>query len=177
MRHLPAQLSRCRHSLIRKRVDDIQTRFLGEIGLCQRDALVNFNLAPLAARRDMAMLGVIHCTVLGKGPGHFCEFFRLSRQQHFPRSLRMPHLRHNRQLWDPINAGSSNFIRRSALSLIYVYNILPQAVVDRPSASSFQKNLQKGLRRACEDRLATWESCLGSGALLLGVGSFQNLFH
>ena len=122
------------------------------------------------------MLGVIHRTVLGKGPGHFREFFRLEDRPHFPRSLRMPGLRHNRQLWDPIGGGSSNFIRRSALSMIYVYNLLPQAVVDRPNASRFQRDLQKGLRSACEDGRESWEGCLNGGARFLSVAAFQHLF-
>ena len=33
-----------------------------------------YHLAPLAARRGMGMLGVIHRSVLGFGPGHVHEF-------------------------------------------------------------------------------------------------------
>ena len=39
------------------------------------DALLYFGLAPLDARRDIAVLGVIHRTVLGLGPKHFQKFF------------------------------------------------------------------------------------------------------
>ena len=46
-------------------IDAIQKRFLRECCLTQEDALVFFNLAPLETRRDMAMLGLIHWTVLG----------------------------------------------------------------------------------------------------------------
>ena len=42
------------------RLDSTQDRFLKEIGISAYDALFSFNLAPLASRRDMAMLGLIH---------------------------------------------------------------------------------------------------------------------
>ena len=50
------------------RLDAVQSRFLHDVGVNEVDALVHFRLAPLSARRDMAMLGLIHRTVLGKGP-------------------------------------------------------------------------------------------------------------
>ena len=34
------------------------------------------NLAPLAVRRDIAMLGLIHRAMLGRGPAQFREFFQ-----------------------------------------------------------------------------------------------------
>ena len=34
-----------------------------------------YDLAHLAARRDMGMLGIIHRSVLGPGPEHVHEFF------------------------------------------------------------------------------------------------------
>ena len=39
-------------------------------------ALLNFNLAPLATRRDIGMLGVIHRTALGKGPSQLKQHFK-----------------------------------------------------------------------------------------------------
>ncbi len=52
-------------------LDKLQTKFLREAGLSELDSLMIFRLAPLLARRDMAMLGLIHRTALGKGPAHF----------------------------------------------------------------------------------------------------------
>ena len=46
----------------------VQNRFLREVGLSPADAVHEFNLAPLSARRDVAMLGLIHRTCLGEGP-------------------------------------------------------------------------------------------------------------
>ena len=56
-------------------VNAIQKRFLREIGMTPEEALMKFHSAPLTARRDMAMLGIIHRSVLGLGPDHFNEHF------------------------------------------------------------------------------------------------------
>ena len=48
---------------------------LREIGVSEIDGLLEFHLAPLAARRDMAMLGLIHRSVLGLGPSYFGRHF------------------------------------------------------------------------------------------------------
>ena len=48
----------------------LQEIFLAELGLSSEDALLEFNLAPLESRRDIAMLGIIHRCALGKGPEH-----------------------------------------------------------------------------------------------------------
>ena len=63
----------------------LQEIFLAELGLSSEDALLEFNLAPLESRRDIAMLGVIHRCGLGKGPEHFKAFFKFCNyapQQH-----------------------------------------------------------------------------------------------
>ena len=41
-------------------IDRIQDHFLRQIGIPQVDALLNFSLSPLHARRDIAMLGFLH---------------------------------------------------------------------------------------------------------------------
>ena len=44
------------------RVDAIQTRFLRDAGMSELAALMEFNLAPLGLRRDIAMLVLLFCT-------------------------------------------------------------------------------------------------------------------
>ena len=46
-------------------VDRVQDSFLQEIDIDDVTAFSVFNLAPLQLRRDIAMLGLIHRTVLG----------------------------------------------------------------------------------------------------------------
>ena len=48
-------------------------RFLREVGLTAEEVFLKWRLAPLQTRRDVAGLGLIHRTVLGQGPIHFCN--------------------------------------------------------------------------------------------------------
>ena len=52
-------------------LDRLQRWFLREIGVSELEALHVFHLAPLTSRRDIAMLGLVHRTVLRQGPQHF----------------------------------------------------------------------------------------------------------
>ena len=56
-------------------LDAVQNRFLHELGFSLEKKLLDFNLAPLCVRRDIANLGIIHRSLLGKGPKHFHFFF------------------------------------------------------------------------------------------------------
>ena len=116
------------------RLDATQTRFLKELGVSETEALMNFGLAPLRLRRDIAMLGVIHRSVLGKGPAHFRTFFVRAADTEPHRMTRQWTHRHNKQLVDDARAGRFlEVIRRSALGLVAIYNMLPQAMVDEES--------------------------------------------
>ncbi len=53
-----------------------QTRLVKDIGVDEVAAIIEFCLAPLCVRRNIAMLGVIHRTALGEGPDQFREFFK-----------------------------------------------------------------------------------------------------
>ena len=62
----------------------VQRRFLAEVGVNETTALLEFSLAPLAMRRDIAMLGVLHRAALGQCPPHLREMC-----QRRPGSLRL----------------------------------------------------------------------------------------
>ena len=49
-------------------LDRIQTRLPRETGVSAEDALTRFDLAPLQSKRDIAMLGMLHRTMLGETP-------------------------------------------------------------------------------------------------------------
>ena len=72
--HRTSAIYHAADSLI-ERVDSIQRHFLDRLGITERDALFDYGLAPLRVRRDIALLGLIHRTVLGGGVRHFDEFF------------------------------------------------------------------------------------------------------
>ena len=124
-------------------IDDILTRFLRKIGISQDDAFMYFNLAPLRLRREISILGLIHRTVLGKGPSHFRQFFERDYSVPAFRSAR----RHNKQLLDIRNSPRSlNIARHSPLGMASIYNLLPQNVVDIKSVSKFQRALTNIVR-------------------------------
>ena len=105
-------------------LDEVQRRFLRNLRCTEVEALMEFNLAPLATRRDVAMLGVIHRTVLGKGPSHFRTFFKTAPQRQTTHWTRRATRTHPRQLEDFRSGAYSELLRRSALGLVAVYNLL-----------------------------------------------------
>ena len=66
---------------ILKPLDGLQEGFLRKAGVTALEGLMVFNLAPLATRRDIAMLGLTHSTVLNKGPVQFKQFFYSCRKE------------------------------------------------------------------------------------------------
>ena len=139
-----------------QQLNKVQDRLLRLAGVADLEALMHFNLAPLATRRDVAMLGLIHRTVLGKGPEHFQRFFVKAPQRGaYQTRLQERQQRHGRQLVDPRGRTHLNCVRRSALGLVAVYNLLPAHVVRAETVKEFQTQLQELLkaraREGCED--------------------------
>ena len=79
-----------------QKLDRVQSKLLSDIGVDEVTALIEFNLAPLSARRDMAMLGVIHRTTLGRGPVQFRAFFKPAAAAEYRPAIRMFERRHNK---------------------------------------------------------------------------------
>ena len=59
-----------------RQLEDIQRSFLQQIGLTENDAFLDFNLAPLRLRRDIAILGFLHKANLGRCHPSIRKFFR-----------------------------------------------------------------------------------------------------
>ena len=102
------------------------------------------------------MLGVIHRTVLGKGPEHFKEFFAFEATPSIS-TTRRGQRRHNMQLKDFRQAIFTEQFRRSALGLVSIYNRLPQSIVDAPSVSVFQSSLQSMLKDFAVSSIESWQ--------------------
>ena len=153
----PAVYHACTSRLIK--IDKLQDAFLRALGVSREDCLSQYNLAPLQTRRDIAMLGVIHRSVLGVGPPHLDRFFKLSSDK-CPYPTRADSQRHRRQLVDPRSGNHSELLCRSALGLIAVYNMLPSRVVDVASVSEFQSALQSIVRDAACRQCDNWEAIL-----------------
>ena len=138
-------------------LDKVQERFLRQAGVTELEALMHFNLAPLSTRRDTAMLGLIHRTVLRKGPEHFQKLFVLKQSTGVHQTrLEGRRQRHGRQLEDPRNSTHLNCVRRSALGLVAVYNLLPAAVVANETVKEFQTGLQELLKERAQEGCEDW---------------------
>ena len=142
------------------KLDRVQRHFLREVGLTAAEALLEHNLAPLQTRRDVALLGLVHRTVLKLGPAHFENwFFEAPPQKHTHRT-RQQTRRHNRQLYDYLNGEHTELLRRSPLGLTRVYNELPQSAVDKPTVSAFQSQLQHLVKTALRTGSEHWKHCV-----------------
>ncbi len=123
-------------------LDRLQESFLRDISVDTMDALLQYNLAPLSTRRDIAMLGLIHRTVLGKGPPQFSRFFFLEPLPVRRVSTRSRSRAHFRRIHEHLKGRYLDKVKRSCLGLASVYNILPPEVVAPNCVSSFQCCLQ-----------------------------------
>ena len=56
-------------------IDQIQEKFLEELGIPSTTALLEHNLAPLSMRRDIAMLGILYKVLRGIGPKPIRDLF------------------------------------------------------------------------------------------------------
>ena len=137
-------------------MDKVQRGFVKRLGLTEVDALVEFRLAPLSCRRDIAMLGVLHRAALQLGPEHFQRFFYkegAARQAPTRAAAR----RHSGQLADYRKGRFLEVLRRSAFGLVAVYNRLPAEVVAANSVKDFQRLLQNFLTARAVTRCGDWQ--------------------
>ena len=138
-------------------LDHIQDSFLSAVGLRADEAFLDYNLAPLSLRRDIGMLGFIHKTVLGTARPEICELFPRELAKGTPYGTRLSSRRHTKQLIERCDGTQTLQFYRSAFGLVSIYNVLPQDVVDKPSASSFQSALTEAARDCCRGGGA-WQS-------------------
>ncbi len=144
-----------------ERVDRVQSRFLRNVGFTEFSALKNFRLAPLAARRDIAMLGALHRITLGLAPPQMAILFPgigAIAEPAARQNLRYWRPRHNRQLATPVTFRSSDVLQRSVFGLVGCYNRLPQQVVDISCVKGFQRCLQFALLQSAEFGLDNWRN-------------------
>ena len=119
-------------------LDRIQDNFLTEIGITEHEALLVFNLAPLAMRRDVAMRGVIQGPILKAGPDQLETFFQFGS----PPARLGGHAWHSRHLRDPYRTLNKDYLNRSLLGYVAIYNLLPERVVRSLDVHAFQAQCQ-----------------------------------
>ena len=147
-------------------LDRVQSKLLEAAGMTDLDALNHCHLAPLSTRRDIAILGLIHRTVLGKGPSHFCKFFRAdekAREDGGGRH-RMQLVEYTGGHWSDFmypNSRPADYVKHSMLGLITVYNRLPRNVVEESfNVASFQTALQHMVLETANAGVHNWQTLL-----------------
>jgi hypothetical protein len=103
----------------------------------------------------MGMLGLIHRTVLGRGPKQFAEFFKPAEASRHPMG-RENVRRHNRQVESHRTGKFLDIVGHSVLGLIDVYNLLPSGIVAAETVSVSQTRLQKQLVEAAKGDQPHW---------------------
>ena len=155
-----------------QRVDSIQTRFVDKLGINELEALFVFGLAPLRVRRDIAMLGLIHRTVVGGGTPHFEEFFYLSGA--VPPTGNWDRHRYQLREYEEDEScnllsyafghgrgEAQNFIARSVFGLVRIYNLLPSSIVEGAgTVSEFQSMLQGLVKQRAAAGFSDWQVIL-----------------
>ena len=133
------------------KIDRLQNSFLDELGLTAKEALMEFNFAPLNSSRDIAMLAVLHRRVLGQMHRDFDKllpFYSSSdSRKHNKQLIAAPHVNNFQQcLWS-----------RSIFALVHVYNRLPQRMIDLTCIKEFQHELTVILKRRCSSDPDLWD--------------------
>ena len=119
---------------------------------------MDFNFAPLALRRNFAMLGFIFKCVKGLAPKR-CEalFERMDSQTN--RSTRSGDHRHSLQLVDPIGFCPTEILKRSVHGSVFIWNGLPKELVAQPNVKAFHKQLTARAKNALKNGMSITDVC------------------
>ena len=126
-----------------KPLDNIQNTLVCELGLSPEQALIEYSLAPLCMRRDIAMLGLLYKISRQCAPKPLQELFSLRLSNLESYGFRSDAVRHPWQIADPVEVTHPVIIKRSIFGLIRVFNQLPESIVSAKSVAIFQRSLQK----------------------------------
>ena len=139
-----------------KLIDDLQRKFLSELQISPEEAILNFNLAPLAARRHISTPGLLHRVRLGLAPKSLADLFPMARTTML-NYISTDRIRHGYQFENIAAPGSPAILRRSIFAMTGVYNNLPIKVVEATSVKVFQKRCQFMLKEAAANADRQWE--------------------
>ena len=141
-------------SSILEKLDSVHFKFLRDIDVHPAEAFLDFNFAPPTLRRNIGILGMLHKRVLGLCHPMF--------QTLLPFCSDVPGCdyqgNHNRALYGHLHEVKFQLVLffRSIFAMTYVYNHLPQYIIDCKNVSLFQRELTKIVRKACEDGDPDW---------------------
>ncbi len=144
------------------RLDSVQTSFVEHLGLSERVAFIEFQLAPLELRRDIGMLGALWKIAHGKAHKFLQEMFPMCSFGPVLPNTRGIARRHQLRFVDRCVGDQLEQFSRSLFGLVRVWNDLPTHIVEIDSVKSFQSVLTQCARRACLDDADGWASMCGT---------------
>ena len=124
------------------------------------NAFLEFNFAPPTLCRNIGILGLLHKRVLGLSHPMF--------QTLLPFCSDVPGAwcpgDHNKQLYGHLPEANFQLALfcRSIFGMTYVYNRLPQEIVDNQTVSLFQNSLTRIAREMCENGDPDWINLFSS---------------
>ena len=118
-------------------LDLAQNHFLHSVGISIEEAAQKFILLPLRCRRQIAMLGIIQRAILKRGPYQFWQWF-----EHDSSANISSVIKHTRAVKPLVHHQAPDYLKRSLLGMIKIFNGLPQFIVDIPDVKLFQRELQ-----------------------------------
>ena len=90
----------------------------------------------------------------------FRRFFSLSKSTEHGYWTRQAGRRHSKQLQEVTLPHCPELLRRSALGLVKVYNLLPESAVATDCVKEFQHNLQELVKTRAKEQLDDWKETL-----------------
>ena len=129
-----------------------------QLNLSHTTEFLDFNLAPLNLRRDIAMLGLLHKCALGTAHSRLRKPFPRVPTPQPIHNTRHSKRRHTHQLKEHCTNNFLEVMRQSIFGLVRVYNFLPQQVIDAPSVTVFQRTLTSLAKDASLKLIEDWST-------------------
>ena len=153
-------------------LDRVQSSFVHSMGFSIEEAFLEHNVAPLAARRDIGMLGLIYKCVHGIAHRDLQELFSRSPPASHSYKTKFQKHRHSLQLVESRPGTHNALLRRSLVGLVRVWNRLPEAVVRANTVSAMQKLLTSMLRVVCRQGGEKWQEMFSPRLVILKEAPF-----
>ena len=116
-------------SMLLALLDRIQSSFLSTLGISNERALLDYRLAPLNCRRQIAVLGLHHRVALGLAHTALASLFPRARSDMQTLGWSTGTC-HPLRVHDPVGPRERTILKRTAFGTIQVYNGLPAEVVE-----------------------------------------------
>ena len=153
------------------RLDDVQSKFFAFLKITPEEAFLKHNMAPLAMRRDMAMLGLLFRIARKEAPAPFQTLFIKSGKpteeekqnmlwkiiQH--KSHRMKRRIGNHELTlDESYMITNNREKNSLWGLVRVFNCIPIGIIERETkVQRFQTKLNDFAKEQANKNRENWQ--------------------